>query len=221
MRLLTVGDSFTYGEELTDRSVAWPFLLGQKTGYEVTNLGQPASGNSRMVRTVVEEIDQHDVFIIAWSHWGRIEFADDHGIYDIWPGCNKAAFQHIPHRAQLIDYISHYHNDRYLISQFLLNIIILQNYLSQKNKRYLMLTTFGNINLLSQTDGRLRRLVKNGELSDLLNQIDTRYYVGWPETMMEWTARCAQGPCGHFLEEGHQIVSEKINEYIRNLGWVS
>jgi hypothetical protein len=39
--------------------------------------------------------------------------------------------------------------------------------------------------------------------------------------MMEWTYKTPQGPAGHFLEEGHQKVAEKINEYIRNIGWVS
>ena len=49
MRLLTVGDSFTYGEELSDLNNAWPCLLGKQLGWSVTNLGQPASGNTRMV----------------------------------------------------------------------------------------------------------------------------------------------------------------------------
>jgi hypothetical protein len=202
MKLLTVGDSFTYGEELVDRRAAWPYLLSNQLDWSLTNLGRPASGNSRMVRTVVEEIDRHDVFIIAWSHWGRIEFADDHGVYDIWPGSNAAVHQqYSPHRAQLVNYISQHHNDEYLIRQFLLNVIVLQNYLSQKNKRYLMLTAFGYTNLLSQVQDKLKIPLKQGNLSDLLNQIDTRYYVGWPETTMEWTYDLPKGPRGHFLEQ--------------------
>jgi hypothetical protein len=39
--------------------------------------------------------------------------------------------------------------------------------------------------------------------------------------MMEWTYETPQGPGGHFLEQGHVIVADKINEYIRHLGWVS
>jgi hypothetical protein len=213
MRLLTVGDSFTYGEELSDLNNAWPYLLGQQLGWTVTNLGQPASGNTRMIRTVVEEIDRHDVFIIAWSHWGRIEFADDYGTFDIWPGCNPAPHQQLtPHRTQLIEYISRHHSDDYLIRQFLLNIILLQNYLSQKNKKYLMLTAFGEYSSFLKE-----------KYSDLINQIDTTYYVEWTETMMEWTwrANCSKGPNGHFLEHGHRVVSDKIYEHIRHLGWIS
>ena len=222
MKLLTVGDSFTYGEELSDLNNAWPCLLGKQLGWSVTNLGQPASGNTRMVRTVVENIDNFDVFIIAWSHWGRTEFADEHGLYDIWPGCNIAPYQEsTPHRIQLIDYLNQYHSDEYLIRQFLLNIIVLQNYLTQKNKKYLMLTTFGLTNIFNQPHGNLKNLISQGKLSDLIDQIDTKSYIGWPNTMMEMTHGVPKGPGGHFLEQGHEIVADKIYEYIRHLGWIS
>jgi hypothetical protein len=39
--------------------------------------------------------------------------------------------------------------------------------------------------------------------------------------MMEWTYRTPQGPGGHFLEQGHAIVADKIYEHIRNLSWIS
>jgi lysophospholipase L1-like esterase len=204
MKLLAVGDSFTFGEELEDHSLAWPYLLGNKLGWTVTNLGQRASGNTRMVRTVVENVNNFDVFIIAWSHWARIEFADKQGIFDIWPGCNSAPYQNLtPHRTQLIDYITRHHSDEYLIKQYSTNIILLQNYLESKGKKYIMLNAFGkskNLNL----------------------NINKEYFLGWPnETMVEWTYGCPKGPGGHFLEQGHKIVADKIYEYIRHLGWIS
>ena len=85
MKLLTVGDSFTYGEELADINSAWPFLLGAKLGYEVINLAKPGSGNTRMIRHCIEQVNDYDAVIIAWSHFARMEFADDLGPYDIWP----------------------------------------------------------------------------------------------------------------------------------------
>ena len=64
---------------------------------------------------------------------------------------------------------------------------------------------------------------KSRELNvELDNQIDTTNYLGWPnESMMEWTYSAAQGPRGHFLEEGHAIVADKVYEHIRNIGWLS
>lgn len=209
MKLLAVGDSFTYGEELSDINTSWPFLLGNKLGYEIINLAKPGSGNTRMVRHAVEHIDNYDLIIIAWSHFARTELADENGFYDIWPGCNA-----LPHkefsswRSGVINYYSKHHNDQYLYNQYLINIVLIQQYLKFNNKKYIMLDAFGNNNYR-----------KNNTVVD---QIDPTYYVGWPTTtMMEWTYKTPQGPNGHFLEQGHEQVADKIYEHIRHLGWIS
>ena len=209
MRLLTVGDSFTYGEELADRDSSWPVLLGHKLGYEVTNLAEPGSGNTRMIRNVIEQVNVYDMVIIAWSHFARMEFADDLGPYDLWPGCNRYQAEFSKWRTHIIDYITLHHNDQHQYSQYLINVILLQNFLKQHNKSYIMLDAFGN------TKNR------NLNVEILSDQIDIRYYLGWPdESMMEWTYGSPQGPMGHFLEEGHAIVADKIYEHIRHLGWL-
>jgi hypothetical protein len=209
MKLLTVGDSFTYGEELRDITHAWPYKLAKNISAELHNSAMPGSGNTSMVRNVTKHAHNNDLIIIAWSHWARIEFADQYGIYDTWPGHRNITFTgNLSFRGQLLEYITEYHNDEYLYNQHLIQIILLQNYLKSINKKYLMINAFSQPNPVSD--------------ASLLDQIDTRYYLGWPnKTMMEWTYRCAQGPRGHFLEDGHRIVAEKINEHIRNLGWVS
>jgi hypothetical protein len=210
MKLLTVGDSFTYGEELADLTSAWPFLLGKKINYKVTNLALPSKSNSYMVRTVVENVSDHDLIIIAWSHFARSEYGDEHGIYDIWPGNQGALFTgELSYRKSLIDYISRYHDDKYLYTQYLLNIILLQSFLKEHNKKYVMIDAFGNT--------KVRNLNKS-----LVSLINSDYFLGWPqESMMEWTYGTAQGPNGHFLEQGHEIVAGKIYEHIRHLGWIS
>jgi hypothetical protein len=95
----------------------------------------------------------------------------------------------------------------------LLNIVLAQSYLKLNNKPYLMFDVFGN-----HQDAR-RFDIKN---KDLVDQIDTRYFVGWPnEAMVDWMGDCPKGPRGHPLELGHQRTAEHINEYIRNISWVS
>jgi hypothetical protein len=214
MKLLIVGDSFTYGDELADQSSAWPYLLGGKLNCKVNNLGQSASGNSRIVRTAIEHVNEYDTIIIAWSHFARTEIADEIGVYDIWPGCSDIPHKdYSPWRGTLIDYYNRNHDDQYLYKQYLINIILLQYFLKYNNKKYLMLDAFGN-NLFRKN----YRHVK----FTLDDQIDTEYFLGWPkETMMEWTYGCTKGPGGHFLEQGHEIVADKIYEYIRHLGWIS
>jgi len=212
MRLLTVGDSFTYGDELLNRDSAWPNLLSKMIGFKLTNLAKPGSGNTNMVRQCVEQVANYDIVIISWSHYARMEFADAWGVYDIWPGFQNIRFtDNIRYRNELANYVNRYHSDSYLYHQYLINIILLQNYLKINQKKYIMLDSFGNH---QTTDRKIN--------SDQIDQIDTTYFLGWPnESMMEWTYGCSKGPGGHFLEEGHQRVADKINEYIRNLGWVS
>lgn len=212
MRLLTVGDSFTYGEELDDLNNAWPHVLGRRLGYEVTNLGQPGAGNTQMIRNVIKHAPEFDLVVVAWSHWARTEFADSAGVFDIWPGCNTNFHKEQPWRKNLIDYYTNNHNDMYLIEQFLINIVLLQSYLKSINKRYVMLTAFGTHNF--------RELSKKENLN--LKIVDYTHYIGWPnKTMMEWTWGSPQGPNGHFLDQGHQQVADKIYEYIRYFGWIS
>jgi len=212
MKLLTLGDSFTYGEELANKSLAWPALVAGQIDCELTNLAKPGSGNTNIVRQCIEQLDNYDMVIIAWSHFARIEFADEFGVYDTWPGHTGVVFKdNLAFRGGLIKYITSYYDDDYLYRQYLINIILIQNYLKIKNKRYIMLDTFGNTE-------KLKRI----ENQDLTKQIDQKLFLGWPyQSMMEWTYRCSQGPNGHFLEDGHRIVAEKINEHIRHLGWVS
>jgi hypothetical protein len=220
MKFLAVGDSFTFGEELSDvtdnitsSKFAWPELLGNQLGWEVTNLAKPGSGNTRMVRHCVEQVNNYDVAIIAWSHFARIEMADEAGFYDLWPGGG-----HLPHRGwadwrwEIIEYFTKHHNDDYLYRQYLLNIILIQNFFKANNKRYLMLDSFGNHQVNNRTADTNR---------DLLDQINGRFYVGWPnESMMEWTYGAEIGLHGHFLEQGHVKIAEKIYAFMDDLPWL-
>jgi hypothetical protein len=218
MKLLTIGDSFTYGDELLDRTNAWPYLLAKELGCELTNLGQPGAGNTSIVRKVIENSDEADIVIVAWSHFARIEVADENGIYDIWPGNAGNLFSgNLAYRHDLLKYINNHHNDLYLYSQSLINIILIQEYFLQHNKRYLMLDSFNESYNEELPREELKKLSGH-----LLNRINSDYYLGWPnESMMEWTYGCHKGPRGHFLEDGHKRVADKINEHIRNLSWVS
>lgn len=212
MKILTLGDSFTYGEELSNLSDAWPYLLAQSINSQVTNLAEPSKGNTFMTRACLANAREFDLVIIAWSHYARIEFGDEEGIYDIWPGSSPNIFSYptMLHRKELIAYITRYYSDEYLYNQYLVNVLSAQNYLEQHNIRYIFLDAFGN-----NKDRHLGQ-------QKLQQQVNSDQYLGWPDkTMMEWTYGVTQGSRGHFLEQGHSIVAEKINEHIRHLGWIS
>jgi hypothetical protein len=209
-KLLAIGDSFTYGDELATPVIhAWPYLFAKRIGYEVVNLGVNASGNTKMLRYLLEQnINEFDLIVIAWSGFDRIEFADDHGTFETWPGALKKSHR-IPHeaasfRGELIEYITRYHNDDYLYKQYLVNIILAQSYLKLHKKKYIMLDAFLN----NQGDMKNRH-------QELVKQIDTEHFLGWPnETMLEWAADAPKGQFGHFLELGHSRVAEKIYQHL-------
>lgn len=216
MRVLTIGDSFTYGDELTDIKQAWPYVLQNKLSCELTNLGKSSTGNTSMVRNVVEHAADYDLIIIAWSHFARIEFADEYGIFDIWPGQISRGPQFsgsVAHRHGMINYITRYHADNYLYKQYLINIILIQNFIQQQNKKYIMFDSFGN---------NINNFKNDKQISQLLSQVNSRYYIGWlTDNITDWTYGSPHGDYGHPLELGHQQIADKIYEHIRNLGWVS
>ena len=218
--ILAVGDSFTYGEELTNREAdCYVQQLANKlnAGY-VNNLAKPGSGNRRMVRNVIEKVTSGvpiDLVVIGWSSPGRMEFCDAAGFYDLWPGYSGNAITRDNHewRRSLLEYINKHHDPEYLYKQTVLDIIMLQSFLKERGIKYIMLSTVAN---------EYYHTVYYTKIRPLSTQVDAMYYPGWPtEGMAEWTTGCKRGEHGHFLEEGHKRVAVKLYEHIGNLGWVS
>lgn len=215
--LLAIGDSFTYGEELEfpDRD-SWPTVLANMLNYQVINKGIPASSNCKIIRQLLEtNLNLYDLVVIAWSNFDRIELADENGIYDAWPGGKRTELvNQAPWRKTVTDYITRHHDSDYTYRKYLINVILVQSYLKTNNKPYVMLDAFGNHVYTGRTDPNN---------IDLIEQIDVTRYLGWPnESMLEWTKNSPTGdrwpilfgPHGHFLEEGHQIVANKIYKHI-------
>ena len=147
--ILTVGDSFTYGEELENRDTAYPYYLAKGLKANVVNLGVPSGGNKQMIRKVMDYViggEPLDLVIIGWTSPGRIEFADANGIFDIWPGYGGDLFRRDGQewRLELLEYINKHHDPEYLYRQFLLDVILLQDFLKQRDIKYIMLRVVGN-----------------------------------------------------------------------------
>ena len=85
MKVLTVGCSFTFGEELEHPYAdAWPVVLARKNEWELTNQGKPGGSNDRSIRVVFEEIDNnYDLIIVAWTVPDRFEVANGDNTIDI------------------------------------------------------------------------------------------------------------------------------------------
>jgi hypothetical protein len=207
--ILTVGDSFTYGEELTNRAAdAWPYVLSRMLNSSVTNLGKGGGSNQYIIRTVVEETAKHkfDLVIVGWSDVSRIE-TWTHG----QPICvNHNGRRNIP---WVPDYYKHSYDEGFSFRTWATQVLMLQQYLSSINQPYLFVNVAG-------LQGHYDKY--KGDLSFLWDLYTVDKYPGWPYNgMLEWQGDCPKGPGGHPLELGHQRIAEKINEHIRHLGWLS
>lgn len=203
--IYTLGDSFTYGEELPDPATqAWPALLSKKLGQSLINRGRPGCGNNYIVKTAIKQVPslKPDLVIVAWTSCGRMEFADRYSVYDIWPSCNRRWEKPRPHRQTLIKYITSYNNDLHQYRGWLRSVILLQDFFKLRNVDYRFVNTFDNHEL----NKKYAKFSK-----EYISLIDTSRFIGWPNnSMMEWMGECPRGPGGHPLELGHQRIAEVI-----------
>ena len=212
-QLLTVGDSFTYGDELKDRYQAWSYKLADQLGYEVHNMGQSGCSNSSILRRTLEElaVNRYDLVIIGWTSPGRIEWKDDIGIaYDIWPGypADSKFFQDHPWRTELLSFVGQHHNSAYLYEQYLIKVISLQSYFQANNIEYRMMN-------VKQKD--YYRSAGREPYDQLVSLVHIEKFIGWEKFgMSELTADCPRGPGHHPLEKGHERIANEIAKYIRN-----
>jgi lysophospholipase L1-like esterase len=206
-QLLTVGDSFTHGDELTDRYQAWPYRLADKLGYEVYNMGQSGCSNFSILRRTLEEIavNHYDLIVIGWTSPGRIEWKDDIGIaYDLWPGysANHKFFEDHPWRDNFFKFISQHHNSSYLYEQYIIHVVSLQSYCHARGIDYRMINVRHN---------DYYHKVGKEPHEQLAKQIDKEKFIGWDKFgMMELTNDLPQGPGGHPLEAGHERIANEI-----------
>ena len=221
MTILALGDSFTYGEELADQHMSWPYLLGQRMGHNVVNLAKPAASNDSIIRRLMEHMIAQqaptDLVVIGWTMLGRQEFADDVGYYSIWPGYSGNLFQQDGSvwRQDLVKYFNQYHNRQHYHVRYLEQVILVQNFLKSRNIKYVMMNVLEN---------EYYRRSPMFHWQPYFAEIDKDCFMGFGHSgMVEWTdaAKCPRGPNGHFLEQGHELVADKVYEHIRNLGWIS
>jgi lysophospholipase L1-like esterase len=224
-----IGDSFTYGDELTDAGWdnqhpspnAWPGKLGQLTNRPVTNLGRRACGNTRLVKRIVDTAfkDDAELVVISWTSPNRVEFLNGTP-YDVWPGRNLKAVDN-KHKETLIKALTLDHNehfDLWCMRKWIRDIIVTQNLLANQGKPYLMLVTWHD-------------WAPTEDTQDLWDKVDFRYFIGHPtsnlngyngyKTMCYYFSSDQKLPGGHPTEAGHQQIAENINEYIRHFSWLS
>ena len=214
--IYAIGDSFTFGDELADKTHAWPSVLSRLLNQTIINKGRPATGNWRMVKRAIDAVlDQSKMVIIGWSDPCRREFADDIGIYDIWAGRNWRALQidNSTHRIDLIKYMTAYDTPEFYYVNWLRQIILIQSLCKLHDVSCVMFNACG-------AETYHRQYSQNHKV--LVDSIDHSMFVdNMAISVGEWCYGTPHGPNGHPLEQGHEIIADKIYEHIRNKCWVS
>lgn len=184
--ILVNGDSFTYGEELSAREKAWPYLINRY----ILNIAGPGYSNDVIVRITTQfieddlNINRVKYAIICWTTPHRIEVNNKH----------LTPTSHLKY-GSICDQVFLDWNEEWAVKKFHSQVALLDAYLNSKNLPYIFIRTFD------------------------VPESNTGNWV--PGSIVEWMGDCPKGPGGHPLELGHQRIAEKINEHIRNLGWLS
>ena len=215
MRVLALGCSFTKGAELTDPNIsAWTSVLAQNLGWQIDNHAEHGGSNDMMFRKAIEMSDDYDLVIVAWTEVHRLEvWVNDpvvvDGVVRYKVGPASITSNHCEKMFPWSEeYFSRHANIGYNIRRWLVQVIALQSYFDSVNKKFIFLSAFGNTEKISWVR------------TPLSNKLNLSNWVDYPKTIAQWTSKLPRGPKFHPLEQGHQLVAEKIHEHIRNRGWL-
>jgi hypothetical protein len=90
MKILTLGDSWTYGSDSSDpATMSWPAQMAKKYNVEVVNLAVGGIGNNRAARIGIEELckdPDYDYVIFPLAPASRTEILKHGKWHRIWPG---------------------------------------------------------------------------------------------------------------------------------------
>jgi len=92
MRILTLGDSWTYGSnecDLNPAEISWPAQMARKYNVEVVNLARAGSSNQRAARIGIEELccdSNYDCVVFPMAPASRTEILKIGKWHQIWPG---------------------------------------------------------------------------------------------------------------------------------------
>jgi len=213
--LYTIGDSFTYGDELENpETECYPYLLSKKLGCELVNEALPGASNDWMFRKTVQWISNKnldDIFmvIVGWSNPHRREenfefyWGGSDKYFDRWNWWNQGEHKTIS------KFISKYlWNTRLSYFKSVTYILTLQEFLKSKNIKYLFYDPY--VNIFLQDDWYYENMA---DIEKVIDSIDKRFYVG-PEIdgrcVVEGQAKENNVTGRHPNADEHKWLSEKL-----------
>lgn len=201
-RIIAHGCSFTYGQELEDpKTQAWPMLVADNFNAEILNLAYSGYSNDGIIYDILREnIKSNDDFvIIMWTWYHRLLFVDNDGWYTCFPEKLK-----LGHRGEISKLLMSTTDQKWLYERWIDQVVLLQEYFKSNNIRYLFINAFDN---------------NQDMISTLLDKIDRKYYVGWPNFNFDSLAfdNYTRLPLGHPDVLSHRKIAEIISNKIEEI----
>ena len=185
-RLYTIGDSWTYGDELENpKKECWPSVLSKDIGCELVNMGSNGGPNDWMFRKTIEWVSCQEnlddtILIVAWSEPNRREENYKFMLYEskLWRKVMKDLYN---------NELSYYKSVCYMVT--------LQEFLKSKGIKYLFFQPWCDIlgsekRLYETREKKIkynRWLVEdyqqecysdNLEIGKIIKNIDVKYLIG-------------------------------------------
>jgi len=225
-----VGCSMTYGDDLTTPAeTAWPALVAKHYDVNFSNDAVSGGANDRIVYRTIKNSDLYDKFYIAWSRTHRFTRYDPKNNFEVSfnTRLNNSIYRN---KYEFLEYgklhYAYWVNELYQFKHWLQQIIFLQNYLSKKNKQYVMISALDNKEKSFDVDWKnFNDSVKNllcidlmddqqlldehNEIQQYMNEIDLSKFLNWKSaTLADMTKSFPSGPTNHPLEEGHVAMAK-------------
>ena len=233
MTVLVVGDSVSFGYELSDlpgsasgfgnyyrdfvtgkdvpmnpSQLAYPQLLANQMGTDCLNLSLIGGSNDRIFRLTVDQVLQrrYDLVVCSWTSIDRFDFVyNDEEI-----ALNVASSQwQIDQFPWLKGFIANHYSPAHMTHRFYAQLVSLQALLTQLNQPYIFVNSCASSNLSEfKTHNQ-----------HYISQIDTdKYFMHETDiSTVCYQQEFPRGPYGHFLEAGHQYIALEIYKTVKEL----
>lgn len=230
MTILVVGDSISFGAELSDLAspnqmagvfgndfwdsesqkllpllpskLAWPQLVANAMNQDLDNHSVIGSSNARIHRVTVGQAmsQKYDLVICAWTDLARLDAA--------WQSKECPIHANNPRWPWVKNYFADHWFFEMELERYYTQILTLQSFFQQRNQSY----------LFARAIGPGWPATVSQRIIDLKSGLDQSRCIFWEQSM---TSYCKQqdmafGPYGHFLEQGHQAIAGQILEYLEN-----
>jgi hypothetical protein len=234
MKLYFNGCSHTWGDDLTDKSLAWPSIVAKNLQCDFVNDAVSGGTNDRIIYRTIKHAKEFDRFYIAWTYTTRFTRyrADNNHDVNFNPQLKNTLYGNTPEFKEYGKW--HYgvwHNELFGFKIWLQNIILLQRYLDSINKSYVMINSANNhINLWTVDWNLFNDSVKSlvcfdlvsdeqlyqehAEIQSLLKQINFDNFMYWNTWNIAQVCQTHPvGPTNHSLAEGHQYIADRVLNY--------